>query len=84
VGCRCHNRDRSVAGYFLNFTFSALLGPVFGWILMSVSGGASTMALEHQTAFHPLLYSVGVAIVLTLQLKETGTAVRPPAPATAG
>ena len=25
---------------FLNFTFSALLGPVFGWILLSVSGGA--------------------------------------------
>ena len=26
---------------FLNFTFSALLGPVFGWILQSVSGGAA-------------------------------------------
>ena len=39
---------------FLNFTFSALLGPVFGWILMSVSGGAAQMALEHyQTAFEP-------------------------------
>ena len=25
---------------FLNFTFSALLGPVFGWILVRVSGGA--------------------------------------------
>ena len=24
---------------FLNFTFSALLGPVFGWLLLSVSGG---------------------------------------------
>src|SRR4026209_2794527 len=29
---------------FLNFTFSALLGPVFGWILTNVSGGAATMA----------------------------------------
>ena len=37
---------------FLNFTFSALLGPVFGWMLMRVSGGAPTMTLEHyQTAF---------------------------------
>jgi MFS family permease len=68
---------------FLNFTFSALLGPVFGWILMTVSGGASTMSLEHyQTAFEPLLYGVGLAMVLTLLLKETGTAVRPPASAT--
>ena len=25
---------------FLNFTFSALLGPVFGWMLTRVSGGA--------------------------------------------
>lgn len=68
---------------FLNFTFSALLGPVFGWILVAVSGGAATMALEHyQTAFEPLLYGVALAIVLTLLLKETGPAVRRPIPAT--
>jgi Major Facilitator Superfamily len=61
---------------FLNFTFSALLGPVFGWILLSVSGGATTMTLEHyQTAFEPCLYGVGLPIVLTLLLKETGPAV---------
>ena len=35
---------------FLNFTFSALLGPVFGRILQKVSGGASTMTLEHYQA----------------------------------
>ena len=62
---------------FLNFTFSALLGPVFGWILFEVAGGATQMSLEHyQTAFEPLLYGVGLAIVLTLFLKETGSAVR--------
>jgi MFS family permease len=61
---------------FLNFTFSALLGPVFGWILVAVSGGATTMNLEHyQTAFEPLLYGVILAIVLTIFLKETGSAV---------
>jgi MFS family permease len=66
---------------FLNFTFSALLGPVFGGILVSVSGGAARMNLEHyQTAFEPLLYGVVLAIVLTLLLKETGPAVRRPAP----
>jgi MFS family permease len=68
---------------FLNFTFSALLGPVFGWILVAVSGGAPQMALEHyQTAFEPLLYGVALAIVLTLFLRETGPAVRRPAPVT--
>jgi MFS family permease len=62
---------------FLNFTFSALLGPVFGWILVRVSGGAETMDLEHyQTAFEPLLYGVAIAIVLTLILRETGPAAR--------
>ena len=60
---------------FLNFTFSALLGPVFGWRLTGVSGGVSPMTLEHyQLAFQPLLYGVGLAIVLTLFLKETGSA----------
>jgi hypothetical protein len=63
---------------FLNFTFSALLGPVFGWLLMAVGGGAAQMTLEHyQTAFQPLLYGVALAIVLTLLLKETGPAAPP-------
>lgn len=62
---------------FLNFTFSALLGPVFGRLLRAVSGGAEQMSLEHyQTAFEPLLWGVGLAIVLALVLKETGSAVR--------
>jgi len=61
---------------FLNFTFSALLGPVFGAILAAVSGGAARMSLEHyQTAFEPLLYGVGLAIICTLLLRETGPAV---------
>jgi MFS family permease len=61
---------------FLNFTFSALLGPVFGWILGSVSGGASLELQHFQSTFKPLLYGVAIAIVLTLLLKETGPAVR--------
>jgi MFS family permease len=62
---------------FLNFTFSALLGPVFGWLLVSASGGAANMTLDHyQMAFQPLLYGVALAIVLTLLLKETGPAAR--------
>jgi MFS family permease len=62
---------------FLNFTFSALLGPVFGWILLRASGGAAQMELSHyQIAFKPLLYGVAFAIVLALLLKETGPAAR--------
>lgn len=62
---------------FLNFTFSALLGPVFGWVLSNVSGGAAQMDLEHfQSAFTPMLYGVVIAIILAFILKETGPAVR--------
>jgi MFS family permease len=60
---------------FLNFTFSALLGPVFGWMLQRVSGGTAEMELGHyQTAFEPLMYGVVLAIILSLLLKETGPA----------
>lgn len=63
---------------FLNFTLSALLGPVFGWMLQSAAGGATRMELQHfQTTFSPLLFGVLVAVLLmVLFLKETGPAVR--------
>jgi hypothetical protein len=50
---------------------------VFGWKLQQVSGGASQLELPHfQRAFQPMLVGVLIAIVLSLFLKETGTAVR--------
>ena len=62
---------------FLNFTFSALLGPVFGWSLQQVSGGASQLELPHfQRAFQPMLLGVLLAIFLCLLLKETGSAAK--------
>ena len=62
---------------FVNFTFSALLGPVFARLLLRVSGGASPMVEAHyQSAFQPMLYGVALAIALTLLLKETGPAAR--------
>jgi MFS family permease len=64
---------------FLNFTFSALLGPVFASLLTTVSGGAAQMTLEHyQTAFQWQLYGVALAIALTLLLRETGPAAASP------
>jgi MFS family permease len=63
---------------FLNFTFSALLTPVFGWVLVNVAGGIPQLQLEHyQTAFAPLLAGVAFAILLTFFLRETGPAATP-------
>lgn len=62
---------------FLNFTFSALLGPVFAWVLHHLSSGAVQAESGHyQMAFAPLLLGVACAIVLTLCLRETGSAAR--------
>ena len=62
---------------FINFTFSALLGPVFAWMLTKTSGeGEELVHSNYQTAFLPLLFGVALAILLTLKLKETGAAVK--------
>jgi MFS family permease len=62
---------------FINFTFSALLGPLFGWMLVQVSEGSDGMGLEHyQAGFRPLLYGILLALILTCFLKETGPAAR--------
>jgi MFS family permease len=66
---------------FLNFTFSALLAPVFAWGLRSASGGAAQLEHGHfQTAFSPLLWGVALAILLTVVLRETGPGARSPLP----
>jgi MFS family permease len=64
---------------FVNFTLSALLGPVFATLLFRVADGVETPSLGHyQAAFSPLLAGVALAIVLTLLLKETGLAAERP------
>jgi hypothetical protein len=62
---------------FLNFTLSALLGPVFGGRLINIPEGDPTAVLTYyQAGFQPLLYGTIGAFVLALLLKETGPAVR--------
>ena len=62
---------------FINFTFSALLGPVFARVLFRVGGGAEGLDLAaYQATFGPLIAGVVLAILLTLMLRETGTAAR--------
>src|ERR1043165_7146554 len=62
---------------FLNFTFSALLGPVFGARLVEMPEGDTNLALAHyQAGFRPLLYGIVVALILTFFIKETGPAAR--------
>lgn len=60
---------------FLCFTFSALVGPVFGWIMQEASGG-NPVRQHYQATFQPMLYGVALAIGLTFLLKETGSKVR--------
>lgn len=62
---------------FINFTFSALLGPVFGARLVEVPKDDTNLALAHyQAGFKPLLYGIIIALVLALFLRETGPATR--------
>jgi MFS family permease len=62
---------------FINFTFSALLGPVFGARLVEMPEDDTSLALAHyQAGFQPLLYGIAVALILTVFLRETGPASR--------
>jgi MFS family permease len=63
---------------FLNLTFSALVGPVFAWLMKTFGAAQPTPLESYQTTFEPLLYGVALAIMLTLVLKETGRAIGVP------
>ena len=62
---------------FLNFSLTALLGPLFASRLVEASGGGDRELAHYQATFQPLLYGVVLAIVLTLLLRETGSRGRP-------
>jgi MFS family permease len=61
---------------FITFTFSALLSPVFGWLLVKVSAGSGQFIIkDYQMTFAPLIIGVGLAIFLAFFLKETGQTI---------
>ena len=63
------------AVHLINFSLTALLGPVFGRRLVDAAAGAEAANLaDYQLAFGPMLIGVSLAVVLTFLLKETGRA----------
>jgi MFS family permease len=62
---------------FLNFSLTAVFGPLFAARLVRISEGAEVRALaDYQATFMPMLVGVALAIVLTLLLRETGPKAR--------
>jgi len=61
---------------FLNFSMTALLGPIFASRLIAASQGGERDLGHYQASFTPLLYGVALAILLTLLLRETGPKTR--------
>jgi MFS family permease len=57
---------------FLNFSLSAVLGPLFAGRLMRISEGAERQIGDYQATFEPMLYGIGIAILLAFLLRETG------------
>ena len=62
----------------LNFMLTAIMGEIFGNIMQSASQGKPTGLEHYQLTFRPLLYGVGLAVLLTFALKETGRTARVP------
>jgi MFS family permease len=61
---------------FINFSLSALLGPLFAARLMRISGGDDRVLGDYQATFQPMLYGIALAILLTFLLRETGPRAR--------
>jgi sugar phosphate permease len=63
---------------FINLACTALVGPIFGWMLQTATRGTGPRLEHYQSTFQPLLFGVGLAMLLTLALKESGRAGRVP------
>jgi MFS family permease len=68
---------------FINFSMTALFGPIFARMLAEASAGGARDLGHYQDTFQPLLYGVALAIILAFLLRETGAqgrAARAPSP----
>src|SRR3954453_7070674 len=61
---------------FINFSMTALFGPVFAQMLVTASAGGERELGHYQDTFQPLLYGVVLAILLAFLLRETGPKAR--------
>ena len=62
---------------FINFALTAIFGPLFASRLMRISDGSEVRELaDYQATFMPMIFGVGLAILLTLLLRETGSKAR--------
>lgn len=58
----------------LVWVFSALLAPFYGWVLGRLSGQGQLTLMDFQMAAWIWIAAIAIAIILTLFIKETGTA----------
>jgi MFS family permease len=63
---------------FLVFSLSALLAPLFGFVLMRLSGGATLTLVNFREADIIWAAAIVLSLILTFFLRETGSARRPP------
>jgi MFS family permease len=61
---------------FINFSMTALFGPIFARMLVAASAGGERELAHYQDTFQFLLYGVALAVLLTLLLRETGQRAR--------
>ncbi|MFG1244243.1 MFS transporter [Xanthobacter versatilis] len=65
---------------FLVFTFSALMAPAYGWLLVAISDGAPLTLSVFQKAGALGIGGIVLAIVLSFFIRETGAAILDPIP----
>ncbi|WP_454918628.1 MFS transporter [Xanthobacter sediminis] len=65
---------------FLVFTFSALMAPAYGWLLVRISDGAPLSLSVFQKAGVLGVGGIVLAIVLSFFIRETGAAIHDPIP----
>jgi hypothetical protein len=61
---------------FLVFVMTALAAPAIGWWMQKLAGGAALTVDVFVTAGSVYVAAIIIAAILTLFLKETGSAVR--------